>query len=114
MCRRSRCEQARGTAVVTQRVRAPITCSTARTTYLSGARGTGVCVVKNLPAGTVVRLRYLYRGRWATLANGRTTSTVIRFTYAFRPRGTYSLQVTVGASRVYVATASRLMKVVIR
>lgn len=104
----------KGTAVATQRVRAPITCSTARTTTLSGARGTGVCVVKNLPVGTVVRLRYLYRGRWATLANGRTTSTVIRFTYAFRPRGTYSLQVTVGTSRVYVATASRLMKVVIR
>lgn len=104
----------KGTAVATQRVRAPITCSTARTTTLSGARGTGVCVVKSLPAGTVVRLRYLYRGRWATLANGRTTSTVIRFTYAFRPRGTYSLQVTVGTSRVYVATASRLMKVVIR
>ena len=104
----------KGTALVTQLVRAPISCSTAGTSFVRGTVGRGVCVVRNLPAGTVVRLRYNYRGRWFALATGRTTSTVVRFTFRFLPRGTYSLQVTVGASRPYVATASRLMKIVIR
>jgi hypothetical protein len=105
---------AKGTRAGTLRVAAPLVCSTSALTYVSGKPGKGACSVRSLPVNTVVRLRYLYRGKWVILATGRTSTTVIKFGFSFRPRGTYSLQVVLGTNRVYVSTASRLMKVVVR
>lgn len=104
----------RGTAVTTLRVRAPMSCSTTATAYFSGTLGRGRCSVRNLPVGTLVHLRYAYKGRWFTLASGRTTSTTIAFSFRFVPRGTYYLQVVLGSNRVYYATLGSLMRVVIR
>ena len=104
----------RGAAVTLLRVRAPIVCTTTASAYFSGSVGRGVCTVRNLPPGTVVRLRYAYKGRWFTLATGRTTSSVIPFSFRFVPRGTYYLQVVLGGNRVYIATLGKLMKVAIR
>lgn len=105
---------ARSSVATTLRVQAPLVCTTTASAYFSGSVGRGACSVRNLPVGTVVRLRYAYQGRWFTLASGRTTSTSIPFSFRFVPRGTYYLQVTLGSSRVYVASLSRLMRVVIR
>jgi hypothetical protein len=80
-----------------------------------GATGTGRCSVRLLPAGTAVSLRYFFAGKWSTLASGRTkTTAAIPFSFRFPRRGTYLVRVIVGKSRVYAATASRLMKVVVR
>ncbi|HET7902275.1 MAG TPA: Ig-like domain-containing protein [Candidatus Nanopelagicales bacterium] len=101
-------------AITLAGVKAPMSCATTASAYLSLALGRGSCSVRSLPVGTIVRLRYYYAGRWSTLASGRTSSTFIPFSFRFRPRGTYYLQVTLGANRLYVATGSRLMRVVIR
>lgn len=97
-------------AVVTG-VRAPLVCSTASTRYRVGATGSGACTVRNLPIGTTIKLRYSFNGRWTTLASGRSSSTRISFTFRFPRRGTYYLQVSTAANKVYAASASRLMKV---
>ena len=104
----------RSKGLTIQRVLAPLVCSTAVTTVRAGAVGTGRCVVRYEPSRTVVVLRYYFAGRWATLAIGRTKAWTIPFSFTFPRRGTYLLRVSVGSSRVYVATAGRLMKVVVR
>ena len=100
-------------AIQVQRVRAPLVCSAA-TSVRVGAKGTGKCVVRNLPLRTGVVLRYYFAGRWFTLASGRTKSTVVAFSFRFPRRGTYLVRVILGNNRVYTATAGRLLKVVVR
>jgi hypothetical protein len=95
-----------------QTVRAPIVC-TAVSSVRVNAVGSGRCVVRYLPVGTVVSLRYYFGGRWWTLATGRSRSSLIQFSFSFPRRGTYFIRVTVGTSRVYVATSGRLLKVVV-
>jgi hypothetical protein len=100
--------------IQTQLVRAPLVC-TAVSTVRASATGTGRCTARYLPARTQVYLRYYFRGRWATLAPGRTKlASVFKLGFVFPVRGTYLLRVTVTRSKVYAVTLSRLMKVVVR
>ena len=96
-----------------QLVRAPIVCTTV-TSLRVNAIGSGRCYVRYLPVGTAVSLRYYFRGRWWTLAVGRTKATLIPFSFTFPRRGSYLIRVTLGSNKVYVATSGRLLTVVVR
>jgi len=102
----------RGATVL--RAAAPMTCRVTTHRLAVGAVGRGACAVPGLPAGTRLALRYLVRGRLATLASGAAKGAAIPFAFGFPKAGTYQLRVDLLASKVYVATTSALILVVVR
>jgi hypothetical protein len=103
-----------GTGVARQQVRAPMTCSAANRTLGPGQKGQGSCSVPGLPFGTTLFLRYLFGGKWTTLASGTSTSTRIPFFYQFPAKGSYQLRVILSGNKAYAGTNSALMPVTVR
>ena len=105
-----------GTSVRATSIRAsaPMSCTVATRTLAVGAVGSGRCVVSGLPAGTPLSLRYTVRGRLSTLASGRAKGPAIPFAFGFPAPGVYLLRVDLVANRVYVATMSPVLRVVVR
>jgi hypothetical protein len=105
-----------GTSVRATSIRAsaPTSCRLATRTLAVGAVGSGRCVVPGLPAGTQLSLRYTVRGRLSTLASGRAKGPAIPFAFGFPAPGVYLLRVDLVANRVYVATMSPVLRVVVR
>jgi len=102
----------RGATVL--RAAAPMTCTVARHRLVVGAVGRGSCAVPGLPAGTRLALRYLVRGRLATLASGSARGSAIPYSFGFPTPGVYLLRIDLLATKVYVATSSSLIRVVVR
>jgi len=100
--------------VTSIRAMAPMSCTVATRTLAVGAVGRGRCAVVGLPAGTGLSLRYTFRGRLSTLASGRAKGPAIPFAFGFPARGVYLLRIDLLANRVYVATMSSVLRVVVR
>jgi len=100
--------------VTSIRASAPMSCTVSSRTLAVGAVGRGRCAVAGLPAGTGLSLRYTFRGRLSTLASGRAKGPAIPFAFGFPARGVYLLRIDLVANRVYVATMSPVLRVVVR
>ena len=96
------------------RVAAPMTCNVTTRTLAVGAVGRGACSVPGLPAGTRLSLRYIVGGRLATLASGSARGAAIPYSFGFPTPGVYLLRIDLLATKVYVATSSSLIRVVVR